>query len=62
MYQSEVETIVIEALMKNHQHESERSVIVKVQKVELARGKTLNSYIGVVEESISVPVSFLTIG
>jgi len=35
---------------------------VKVQKVELSKHDNLNYYVGIVEESVSVPVSFLTIG
>ncbi|MHB9142951.1 MAG: biotin/lipoyl-binding protein, partial [Paludibacter sp.] len=35
---------------------------VKVQKVELTKEITQNYYVGVVEESVSVPISFLTMG
>lgn len=35
---------------------------VKVQKVELTKETTQNYYVGLVEESVSVPVSFLTMG
>lgn len=41
---------------------TEQGFPVKVQKVEFSKEDDQNYYIGIVEESVSVPVSFLTIG
>ncbi len=42
--------------------EAERAVKVKVQKLETASGSAAQSYIGTIEESVSVPLSFLIAG
>ena len=41
---------------------ADQSVKVKIQKLETNSGSTGQSYIGTVEESVSVPLSFLTSG
>lgn len=47
---------------KNPTSASEERVIVKVQQIKPSNNEQQNDYVGIVEESISVPVSFLTNG
>ena len=42
--------------------EADKSVRVKVQKLEIGRGNSVPSYIGTIEESVSIPLSFLISG
>lgn len=47
---------------KANKPDSSQRFPVKVQKIEIRQENLANAYIGIVEESVSVPVSFLTIG
>ncbi len=47
---------------KDQNSEPEKGYPVKVEKISLSNEGNQNSYVGIVEESVSVPVSFLTMG
>ena len=47
---------------KSTNPDSSQGIPVKVQRIESMQENLANDYIGIVEESVSVPVSFLTIG
>lgn len=47
---------------KDQNSEPEKGYPVKVEKISLSNEGNQNNYVGIVEESVSVPVSFLTMG